>query len=1107
MLSKKIDKIFKNAVLDNTAQGVLHKLNELESNRKHVITRWVWELLQNARDAAVDPNTSLVASIEHNEEEIIFRHNGAKFKIDEIAHLIYHGSTKIEDTETIGQYGSGFLSTHLLSSEIEISGWLDDDDQHFQFVLKREANSNVKRLSASMAQAERDFTNSLSSEIETDGFTTRFRYQLKDDNAVSAAATGIAALRRCAPFVVVFNREFSSIDINSSSGNVQFKVEGPSLKHDGLQQVTVSQSENGVSTEREYVLAQSGKTSVAVPLATGDEMECLPVDEVPKLFLGFPLIGTETFSFPAVINSFDFTPRQDRDGVYIAQNDNDENVKNQAAIGTACELLITLLKFAARSGWRNVYTWANIPPIPEKDWLDQDWLRRRIEELIIDKIRQDSVVLNESGEVIPHEDLEIPLAETDEAVERLWLLLDEWEGRRDKLPRRNEAVGWSDATRSWATILEYDVDGFNEVIDCWELSKQIQKVSHDPDQSLPTFRLSRLQDFLKQDICAVEWLNELHGYLIDNGLSEVINQCRIVPSQYGFLRTLPNLHRDKDIDRELKDIADLMGQRKIRCDLRDTRLTFLSDKPGKGDWDNKDVVGELIKRLREQADENPEEKFAKASVRLFAWISGQQDWDLLRDFPVFPEEWDSENKRTFKLERLPENEVRLLAPSKAWAETLQPFSELFPQRHILSNNFFEAVTDPEIWQELDRKGFCKKDVIITEEIYLSTFLPNEPLNDDEDHETSEYVTVTDVAFLTGDGGIMDRVRQSQRRARIFWTFLTEWLVVQDPKGLEINEACCDCGETHRYYSAAWLKPLQDYKWIPLGDKKYGQVKAHSLADLLRDSGWEPRSLDENPSAVKLLEAIGIRRFDLVRAFRSVNDEERKEQDIFLTRVLDAAEGDTNRLGLVPEYIEDLKNDEELPEVLQKRRKQRRKGHENQRLGKRVEDLVRENLEREDFVVQRKPIGSDFEIEHDVVEADEEVGIEVTRMNRTWLIEVKATRDQSVRMTEKQARTAKKEGDRFLFCVVPIESDNVSPTSEDVRTNMRFVKNIGSLVAPLCDNLDEFKRKRDITAEEDWGVQLEVGSGATKVRVEASVWEDEGFCLEDLRDRLLESIKD
>ena len=905
---KEIKQIFIDVVRDNTAQAVFHKLKELYSSRNFVITRWVWELLQNARDAAV-ANTGLVASIEHNEGEIIFRHDGANFKIDEIGHLIYHGSTKIEDTETIGQYGSGFLATHLLSPEIEISGHLDDG-RHFQFKLKREGNS-VSGLSDSMDQAERDFIHSLSAETATGDFTTRFRYQLKDD-AVEAANEGIAALKSCAPFVVVFNQEFSSININSSSETVRFEeVERTSLEYNGLQRVTVSESKDGVSTEKNYVLAQRGKTSVAVPLATGDEIECLRVgEEVPKLFLGFPLIGTEDFSFPAVINSFDFTPTPNRDGVHIAQGTNDENIENQAAIETACELLITLLKFAAMSGWRNAYTWANIPSISGKSWLDQEWLRTHIEELVIEEIRQNSVIINESGEVVPYESLEIPFAEKAENVESLWLLLDGWEGRRDKLPRRNEAVGWSDAARSWATISEQEVTSFDEVIDAKKLSEQIQNESRDPSCSVPTFRLSRLQDSLNKDISGVEWLDKLHGYLKDNGLSEVINQYRIVPSQRGFLRTLPNLHRDKDIDVELKDIADLMDEFKewnIKRELRDTRLTFLSDEPGKGDWDNEYVVGELIKRLQEQATENPEENFAKASVRLFAWISDQQAWDLLRDFPVFSsEECDSENERVINLERLPENDVGTLAPSKAWVETLQPFSELFPRRHILSNAFFEAVPSPEIWQKLDREGFCKKNVIITKETNLITFLPDEPLNDDDEHQISEDVTVTDVAFLTGDDGIMGRVRDSQRLARIFWKFLTEWLVVQDPKGLDINTAPCECNDNHSYYSAAWLVPLQKpRKWVPLRGSKRGPVTAQSLADLLRDHGWESRSLDENPNAVKLLEALDITRLDLARAFASVTDEDRKEQDRFLTMILDATAGDTNRLSYVQEYSERL----------------------------------------------------------------------------------------------------------------------------------------------------------------------------------------------------------
>ena len=83
------------ALADNTAQGVLNHLKTLESNRAHVRTRWIWELLQNARHAATNSDIELVASVSLDDAQVIFRHNGGYFTLDEVVHLIYHGSTKV----------------------------------------------------------------------------------------------------------------------------------------------------------------------------------------------------------------------------------------------------------------------------------------------------------------------------------------------------------------------------------------------------------------------------------------------------------------------------------------------------------------------------------------------------------------------------------------------------------------------------------------------------------------------------------------------------------------------------------------------------------------------------------------------------------------------------------------------------------------------------------------------------------------------------------------------------------------------------------------------------------------------------------------------------
>ena len=116
------DEVRTRVLTENTAQSVLKYLNALESQRTRMGTRWIWELLQNARDTSVGMDEgNLVAQIDYAQGELTFKHNGPKFSMDQIAHLIYHGSTKVEDEGTIGQYGSGFLTTHLLSSEIDVS--------------------------------------------------------------------------------------------------------------------------------------------------------------------------------------------------------------------------------------------------------------------------------------------------------------------------------------------------------------------------------------------------------------------------------------------------------------------------------------------------------------------------------------------------------------------------------------------------------------------------------------------------------------------------------------------------------------------------------------------------------------------------------------------------------------------------------------------------------------------------------------------------------------------------------------------------------------------------------------------------------------------------
>lgn len=1087
------DQIISQVLTDNTAQSVLNHLTTLESNRARVRTRWIWELLQNARDASANSDVALVASIKQSDDEVVFRHNGGNFEREEIIHLIYHGSTKVDNPENLGRYGSGFLTTHLLSPEIGVSGRLEDG-RSFSFRLKREVGS-VNELSKSMQDAASAFVDSLSNEPRTGSYyTTEFRYPLRGD-ASEVVTEGISTLKRSAPLVVAFNREFSSIGIESSGNATEFKVSRRErLKQTHFELVIVAETENGISMAREYLVAQGEKSSVAIPVGTmADERVVLPIVDTPRLFLGFPLVGTENFSFPAVINSFRFTPTEDRDGVFLWQAEDTHeaaNQENQSVIEEACDLLTQMLRFVACSGWKEAYLIAEVPEIQAQSWLNGDRLRECLAELLIERIRETPAVLNESGEAVPPQETELPLADTPEGVANLWDLLVEWEEEQDIWPRRDEAFGWCNAVISWARLKGCETSSFNEGMDGQRLASIADSVSRDPSATPRTHRVRLLSSNLKEGVSTIEWLDRLIGFLRSEGLGEVVSEYRIVPSQQAFLRALPRLHRDAGISDELKNVADILGWR-IKPHLRDTRIASVSEEPGLGDWDNEYVVGELNKKMRERADEAPNDDFRKASVELFTWMVQQEKWESLRGFPAFSRTAGPD--RSSAVVYLPSNDQGFeppLAPVGVWPKDLRPFADLFPSNRILADDFLHSFPNADDWRPLVERSLVRTDILIPMSIIFNQFYPDHPLADGIDHRTVNEVDVTDV---WRQSTIMDRVRDSQERAGLFWRFLTEYLVPRDIQSLETRTAECECGEEHRYFPAAWIGRVRENSWVRLPHDRRDRPNAWSLAKLIKASGWTPGSSGIDSAVDRLLEAIDVSRLDLTLESVAEDDASRAAVDNAFIDILVTVRENVDNLAHVPQYLEDLKNDEALPEVLNERRKRRRQVQENQHLGSEVEKLVKQSLEGEGFTVCRTGIGSDFAIEFDDI-----TRLKLAKSDRTWLIEVKATRDNSVIMSNKQAVTSVDEGDGFLLCVVPVQGEVADLDANTVRDSMLFVADIGPRLDEFRSDLNDLNESRyTIKAEESEGIQLEVDSGNAKVRVANSVWENDGFRLEDL----------
>ena len=847
--------------------------------------------------------------------------------------------------------------------------------------------------------------------------------------------------------------------------------------------------------EERYLTAEVEGAAIALRVVGNDDgtQRCVP-EEGPRLYLGFPLVGTDRFSLPTAVNSFMFGPTEPRDGIYLGQADDETNRVNQQLVGAALALHVKLIYFAAANGYANSAILATVPPVKEQSWQNTDWLRQAIQEELIAPLRETPSVVPVQGNALAPKNAVLPRADDTTQVLELRRLLHGMEHTTALLPSPEEAKSWSDAVASWESICG-DTAAFEEAWSGHRLAEEVAKKANGS--------LEDLSALLIDKDTAVQWLNELCGFLCRDGLFETLGTLSLVLDQGGCLDRLQNLYRDVGIDEELKNIADDLLDIGLRYDLRDTRMTAVSKDAGKGDYDNADAVERILKELREPQGETGDgetddrEKCKEASSRLLAWMVRNDRISDVDHFPVWSEAHEGGNAEVIWLERDNAQESELpLAPIRAWPPELRSFAGLFPQSRILGGSYFDCLPENGLWQCLAELNLVRTDVVYRRQQNhnFKDSPPDEPLTDEgEEHVSTSAVEVLDVTYMRKERiGVMSRVRDSAKRANLLWHFLTEYVIPRDTTSVDAVEAGCECGQRHSYYRAAWLTPVAQNSWVPLGSDKRGRATARSLAKLLTMDESVGTGVVGGGHALKLLRALGVTQLELTMESVADSDELKRNLDADLARILASTHGD---LAPVSKFVEDLQSDKGLLDHLNERRERVRITRLNRDLGAIVECLVKESLEVEGFSVRRTGIGSDYEIEFDTLDEDEkeELAIEITHSDgRTWLVEIKATRGNDVRMSLTQARKAKDESERFLLCVVPVNPDGAMPDADQVHTAMRFVRGIGAHVGPFCNKADDLEeRRRAATGAKSSadGVRLEVVGGKARICVDDTLWRD------------------
>jgi len=329
--------------------------------------RAIWELFQNA----VDLSPSCDIELKLSDTELIFSHNGVPFTMHTLDCLFTQVSSKTltekklerEEADPIGQYGTGFMTSHSFGDIVKVSGAIQDEYEgensnhtvlgHIKFsdlVIDR-STQDWEKLCDEISNLRKKVTELLNEQPTFEKLPqTVFRFGFNNDLNKKRAFDAIESLKTILPYVMIFNDRLKKVTVIDNQENTTTYIKNEveeTYEYFHTQEIQINneiKKINYLKTDRLIIVLPIENNS-PVEGYIGN-VEVLP-DDLPRLFLFYPLIGTEHFGFNYAIHSKNFQPTEPRNGLHLnSENEKNktEELANQKLLHEASDLIFSFLE-------------------------------------------------------------------------------------------------------------------------------------------------------------------------------------------------------------------------------------------------------------------------------------------------------------------------------------------------------------------------------------------------------------------------------------------------------------------------------------------------------------------------------------------------------------------------------------------------------------------------------------------------------------------------------------------------------------------------------------------------------------------------------------------
>ncbi|GAB4289242.1 MAG: hypothetical protein Fur0025_23670 [Oscillatoriaceae cyanobacterium] len=565
-IKQKADDARKKAYQKVIATKLLDGIDRL-SDRASSKRRWIWELLQNAKDVA---NGRVKVEILLTKDCVEFRHNGNPFSIENVTYLIEQVSSKErtfdanEAPKTTGKFGTGFMTTHLLSRKVEVSGVLQNEEEdsysykHFSVLLDRSAtdlDEMIQNVDAAFSIFEEIDNDTLYPKLKNyqpnKKCDTSFRYIL-DEAGFQVAKAGIQDLQNAIAYALAFIPTIESVTVTDQTQASISRYQYTTVKRTQIGQISIVTIEkNGAESTGDiqtiaYLSNDNQTITIAVEVQNlGENRYSIKKinQETPILFCEFPLIGSEVFPYPVVINSPLFNPTEPRDGIFLNPENQQKTPQNQALLEQATRLYRDFLN-QVTSTWQNVHLLGKLKSeakLPEN--MDTSWYKDQIYNQIVHILTNALLVDTVSGQRICLKDSLIPSYKFKNDVEKFVALAAALHA--DCLPQLDHVLDWheilkSDLGKKFSADIKYSLENL------------LQKIADEQTLAQLAKRIS------KTDSDTLDWINQVIAFTSRNS-EDLFSQYSIIPNQYNEFKKKQELHQDLAIPEALKDVLQILA--------------------------------------------------------------------------------------------------------------------------------------------------------------------------------------------------------------------------------------------------------------------------------------------------------------------------------------------------------------------------------------------------------------------------------------------------------------------------------------------------------------------------------------------------------------------